>query len=216
MEKELLLWFTPSNSCRFTFLLLSFPLTPHVMYSLRSLATGTKPEPLACCRSEAGQGSILLVLCTANATTWSHNAQCWRTFTDGRWHGKSSGTQADTVTQQRCTSAAMVCFIVNEYLLSSCAMPTHRGIQGGEPLVAEGYNQSLTQAAVKVKGSRSLHVYTCTHVHQCPFMWVSTCMQHQIQALSPIYNGHGELSAFCSVYLCCCLSLVLDETKIII
>lgn len=40
---------------------LSFPLTPHVMYSLRSLATGTKPEPLACCRSEAGQGSILLV-----------------------------------------------------------------------------------------------------------------------------------------------------------
>lgn len=40
---------------------LSFSLTPHVMYSHRSLATGTKPEPLACCRSEVGQGSILLV-----------------------------------------------------------------------------------------------------------------------------------------------------------
>lgn len=31
------------------------------MSSYLSLDTGTKPEPLACCRSEVGWGSILLV-----------------------------------------------------------------------------------------------------------------------------------------------------------
>lgn len=51
-------------------------------------------------------------------------------------------------------------------------MSTHRGDRGVEPLVAEGCNQSLTQAAVKVKGLLSMHVYTYTHVHQCPFIYV--------------------------------------------
>lgn len=62
-------------------------------------------------------------------------------------------------------------FIANEYLLTSCAMSTHRGGRGVEPLVAEGCNQSLTQAAVKVKGLLSMHVYT----HPCPSMSIYLC-----------------------------------------
>lgn len=121
-----------------------------------------------------------------NSTTWSHNAQYWRTFGDGRWRGRSvfvcahryCATQPDTSTQQCCTSAAVVWFIANEYLLASLAVSqtaaAHRGNRGVEPLVAESCNSISNTSCCQGEGF-TLHsrvdMDQCVvrALHKCPY-----------------------------------------------
>lgn len=106
-------WFTASRSRHSTLLrwfISYFPsgffffLTPHVMSSHLSLATGRKPEPLACCRSERGWGYILLADAKWTALP-PHNAQYWSTFGNGRWHGR--GQRRESV----CVSIRTPCHL---------------------------------------------------------------------------------------------------------
>ncbi len=197
------------------------------MSSHRSLATGRKPEPLACCRSEGGRGSILLADAkwTAPLGHTMHNtggplgivgdgveADKKRECVRVRAH-RHLATQPDTSTQPCCTGAAAVWFIANEYLPSVHAVsetaPAHGGNRGVGPPVTESCksisNTSSCQgegftlhACVLLKGG--LHICTC--IFMCVRMYVAS-------GTSFIPNGLWQGAVWVNLIcrLCCTLLL---------
>lgn len=155
---------------------LSFSLIHHVMSSHRFLATGRKPEPLACCRSEGRLGSILLADAkwTAPLGHTMHNTG-GPLGVEGDMVGSCLCAHADILPQnlthrhsQRCTSAAVVWFIANEYLPAGLAVSetavAHRGNIGVEPLVAESCTSISNTSCCQSEGF-TLHARL--DMHQC-------------------------------------------------